>query len=150
MSSSRLEKLSHYAIIVIALSALVVSVTQTRIQQRHNKLTVKPYLHSSLDQNYDENLVTVFIVNDGFGPALVEQITFTHNGKRYNSLEEYLKGSEEIKNRRGSYNYNKGSVFKSSGKNLLLKLQGMQFRDVSVNIEYESIYGEKGNYVFKF
>lgn len=150
MKTSKLEKLSHYAIIVIALSALVVSVMQTRIQHNHNKLTVKPYLHYSLEQNFDDDIASVYIVNDGFGPAIVESITFMYKNKSYNSLEDYLKASGEIKNRRGSYNYNKNSVFKSNQKNLLVELKGMSHRNVNVEINYKSIYEEVGTYSFKF
>jgi hypothetical protein len=150
MKSTKLEKLSHYAIIVIALSALVVSVMQTRIQHNHNKLTVKPYLHHSLDQNFDDDLVTVYIVNDGFGPAIVEQITFTYKDKTYYSLEDYLNASGEIKNRRNSYNYGKNSVFKSNQKNLIFKLNRLQERHVKVDIKFKSIYDEEGSYSFIF
>jgi hypothetical protein len=150
MNSSRLEKLSHYAVIAIAISALTVSVMQTRIQHNHNKLTVKPYLHYSLEQNIDDDMATIYIVNDGFGPAIVEKITFYYNGESYNSLEDYLNASGEIKNRRGSYNYNKNSVFKNSEKNLMLSLRGIQFRNVKVTIQYKSIYDERETYSFNF
>ena len=150
MSTTKLEKISHYAVILIAMSALVVSVMQTRIQHNHNKLTVKPYLHNSLEQDIDNNLVSVYIVNDGFGPAIVENMKFTFNGKTYNSLEDYLNGSGEIKNRRGSYNYSKNSVFKSDKKNLLVSLKGIKFRNVRVDIIFKSIYKEKGSYSFSF
>lgn len=150
MSTTKLEKISHYAVILIAMSALVVSVMQTRIQHNHNKLTVKPYLHNSLEQDIDNNLVSVYIVNDGFGPAIVENMKFTFNGKTYNSLEDYLNESGEIKNRRGSYNYSKNSVFKSDKKNLLVSLKGIKFRNVRVDIIFKSIYKEKGSYSFSF
>jgi len=150
MSLTRLEKISHYSVIIIALSAVVVSVMQTRIQQDHNKLTVQPYLHSSLGQSFDDDIVSVYVVNDGFGPAIIERITFTYNNKTYNSLEEYLNASGEIKNRKGSYNYSKNSVFKSNQQNLLVQLKGMKIRNVKVDIEYKSIYNEKGTYSFTF
>lgn len=148
--SNKLEKISHYAVIIIALSALIVSVMQTKIQQNHNKLTVKPYLHHSIIQEFDDDLTSVYIVNDGFGPAIIKNIHFYFKGKEYNSLEEFLNASGEIKNRKGSYNYGENSVFKSSDKNLLVALKGMKFRNTKVVIEFESIYKEKGNYTFKF
>ncbi|CAM1343638.1 hypothetical protein [Tenacibaculum amylolyticum] len=148
--STKLEKLSHYAVIIIALSALVVSITQTRIQQKHNKLTVKPYLGYSLNQSFDDDLLTVYITNDGFGPAIVDKIIFIYNGKTYKTLEDYLKASGESKNRRGSYNYNKNSVFRSNEKNLLVSLKGLKHRGVTVKIYYKSIYQEKGELTFTF
>lgn len=150
MALTKLEKLSHYAVIVIALSALVVSITQTQIQQKHNRLTVKPYLHYSLDQSFEDEMATVYVVNDGFGPAIVEAITFTYKGKTYDSLEKYLVASGEIKNRRGSYNYGKNSVFKSNQRNLLVKLKGLQIRGVNVHVVFKSIYQEKGELSFSF
>lgn len=150
MKTSKLERLSHIAIIIIALSALVVSVLQTRIQHNHNKLSVKPYLHHSLIQNLDNDIIAVYIVNDGFGPAIIESITFTHNNITYHSLEDYLRASGEIKNRKGSYNYDKNSVFKSSDKNLIVELRGLEYRNVKVKITYKSIYEEQATFSFSF
>lgn len=90
MDNNKLEKLSHYAIIIIALSALFVSFFQTRIQHKHNKLSVKPILESSIEQQYDDTLSTVFVINRGVGPAIIKSFKFTYKGKTYNSLEEYL------------------------------------------------------------
>ncbi len=75
--SKKLEKISHYAVIIIALSALVVSVMQTRIQQDHNKLTVKPYLHHSIMQDFDNNLTSIYVFNNYVPPATIKQIQFT-------------------------------------------------------------------------
>lgn len=150
MKTSKLEKLSHYAILGIAIIALVVSILQTQIQQRHNKLSVKPLLDYSLGQNFTDSLLTINIINRGFGPAIIKEIRFESEGKYYYSLEDYLKASGEIKNRRGSFNYQKNSVFSSQDVKLLLVLKGIHLRNVTVQLQFESIYEDKNQFTFKF
>ncbi len=148
MSSKKLEKLSHYSIILIALLALVVSVWQVRIAHRHNKLTVMPYLDSSLEQG--DSTLTVSFSNQGFGPAIIKDISFQYQGKTYESLEDYLNASGEVKNRRGSFNYGENTIVASGAKKLLVHLLNREVRGVEVQIIYESIYQEKRKLGFKF
>ena len=88
MKKISLEKLSHYSIILIGISALFVSVWQINVSQNHNKLSVKPYLDNHLIQS--DSTLTVTISNAGFGPAIIKKITFNYKGKEYNSLEKLL------------------------------------------------------------
>jgi len=96
MGKIKIEKLSQYAVIIIALSALFVSVWQVRISHQHNKLSVKPYLDFHLIQI--DSTLEVSFSNEGFGPAIIKKMTFTHNGKNYESLQDLLVGSGEIEN----------------------------------------------------
>jgi len=150
VNKEKLEKLSHYTILGIALLALVVSIFQTRLQQRHNKLSVKPLLDYSLQQNFVDSTLTVNIINRGFGPAIIKEIRFEEDGDTYHSLEDYLLASGEIKNRRGSFNYQKNAVFSSEDIKLLLVLKGMHIRNVQVQIVFESIYEEQDRFTFSF
>ena len=148
MKKISLEKLSHYSIILISISALFVSIWQINISQNHNKLSVKPYLDYHLIQS--DSTLTVSISNAGFGPAIIKKITFKHNEKEYNSLEKLLISSGEIKNRLGSYQYKKNSIIPAEQSKLLLKLKGTQLRNVFVKMEYETIYEDRGMFQFNF
>ncbi len=148
MALSKVERLSHYAVIVIALVAVVVSFWQLQLTHKHNRLSVKPYFDAHLIQV--DSVLTVSFSNEGFGPAIIKQMSFVYNGKTYSSLEKYLEASGEKKNRMASFNYNKNSVIASGDKKLLVKLKGMQYRAVKVVIDYESIYEEKRTYDFQF
>jgi hypothetical protein len=148
MAKSTLEKLSQYAVLIIALSALIVSIWQVRVLHRHHKLSVKPYMHSSLIQ--DDSLLSVYVKNQGFGPAIMQMITFLDKGESYPSLESWLNASGEIKNRRGSFNYGKNSIFAPAESKLLVELKYRELRGVRVRIDYMSIYEEKGTFEFEF
>lgn len=148
MKKKSLEKTSNYAVILIALIALFVSIWQIKIAQNHNKLSVKPYLDYHLIQI--DSALTVSISNHGFGPAVIKNISFEHNGTTYSSLENFLKDSGEIKNRLGSYQYSKNSILPAEQTKLLVKLKGIQLRNVKVFIEYETVYEEKKSFNFRF
>jgi hypothetical protein len=148
MAKSTLEKLSQYAVLIIAVSALVVSIWQVRVLHRHHKLSVKPYLNYSLIQV--DSTLTVYVKNQGFGPAILQDISFTDKGKTYDSLEEWLRASGEIKNRRGSFNYSKNDIFSSGEQKLLVRLLSQDIRGVKVKIDFMSIYEEKDTFEFEF
>lgn len=144
----KLEKISDYAVIIIALSALFVSIWQVRLGHQHNKLSVKPYLDHHIVQT--DSMMVVSFSNNGFGPAIIKEISFFSNGQKFDTLEEYLKSSGEIKNRKGSYNYGEGTIVASNSDNLVVKLVGTQLRDVEVRIRYVDIYEEEGQFNFSF
>lgn len=148
MKRVSLEKLSQYAIIVIALCALVVSVLQTRIQHHHNKLSVKPYIDSSVRET--DSTLTIFMINEGVGPAIIKNISYIHKDKKYTSLYNLLKTIGESKNIMGSFNYSENSVFSSGKERLLTRLRGRQKRNIKVLIDYESIYEDAQHYEFSF
>lgn len=148
MKKISLEKLSQYSIILISISALFVSIWQINISQNHNKLSVKPYLDYHLTQI--DSVLSVNISNSGFGPAIIKKITFIHNDKKYNSLEKLLQDLDEIKNRRGSYQFSKNSIIPAEKTKLLVQLRGEHLRNVQVKIEYKTIYEEKEKFEFNF
>lgn len=148
MKKISLEKLSQYSIILISISALFVSIWQINISQNHNKLSVKPYLDYHLTQI--DSVLSVNISNSGFGPAIIKKTTFIHKEKKYNSLEKLLQDLDEIKNRRGSYQFSKNSIIPAEKTKLLVQLRGEHLRNVQVKIEYETIYEEKEKFEFNF
>lgn len=148
MRKINIEKLSQYAIILIALSALFVSIWQINISHKHNKLSVEPYLDYHLDQS--NATLTVKFSNQGFGPAIVKKITYIYKNKTYNSLEDFLNDSGEISNRLESFQYGANTIIASGEKKLLVKLKGSKIRGVRVNIIYKTVYKDQKEFNFKF
>lgn len=145
---NKIERLSHYGILVIALCALFASIWQGRIAHRHNKLTVKPYLDSSIVQENDTHTVT--FSNEGFGPAILKKISFGYQGETYGTLYEALEVAKEKSNITGSYNYGKNTVIAPGATKLLVSLKERRLRNITVTMVYESIYGEQFQFEFKF
>lgn len=142
------NKLSNYAVVLIALSALFVSVWQIRVTHTHNKLSVKPLLDYFVEQA--DSTLTVSISNRGIGPAIIKEISFNYEGKDYYSLEDLLVGSGEIKNRLGSFQFAKNSVLANGDSKLLVQLKNREVRGIKVFLIYETIYEEQGEFEFKF
>ena len=147
MSQSKFEKISSYSVMVIALSALIVSVWQVKLYQDHNKLSVKPYLDYHLIQS---DSLTVSFSNQGLGPAIINNVTFKFNGKIYPSLMEVLTAANERENILQRNNYPPNSIIPPGEKQFLLRLKKGTFRNISVIIAYKTIYEEHSEFRFSF
>ena len=148
MKKSRLETLSHYAVILIALLAFVLSILQTQIQHDHNKLSVRPILNSIVEQN--DSTMAAYINNKGVGPAIIKEVSFLYNGKTYSDIEKLLRESGLIKFRIGGYTLSSGEVISAGEERLLVKLRGRDTKGVKVHLSYESVYNELFEVAFSF
>ena len=148
MAARKIEKLSNYSVVLIALLALIVSIWQVRLFKNHNKLTVKPYLDSHVIQQ-DSTLVVAFS-NKGLGPAIIQDMSYEVNGKEYSTVLELLRAGGDQENILSTYNYQKGSVLSSNEEKIITELKNPKFRGVTVRVEYQSIYEEKGEIEFTF
>ena len=153
MGLSRTEKLSHYAVVLIAVSAVVVSVWQGRISEKHleiarehNRLTVKPYLDFFTGWVGSDKWV-ITLSNEGIGPAVVKSIKYTYQGKTYTDWDAILTAAEISDLRLGSMNIGNDSpvavdkVIQFLALRRTENLIGGSF-GIHVLIKYESIYGD--------
>lgn len=145
---NKVERLSHFGILLIALCALFISIWQVRIVQQHNRLTVKPYLDYSIIQEEDSHRVT--FSNQGFGPAILKELSFVYQGKKYDGLYQVLDAAGERKNVTGSYTYGENSIFAPGVDKLLVHLRERRFRNIQVVMVYESIYEGQFRLTFEF
>ena len=148
MSLSRIEKISHYAVVVIAISALFVSIWQGRVLQKHNRLSVKPYMDFHINQGNQE--LRVEFSNEGLGPAIMKKATYTFEGKTYDTITKVLQAAGEVENVIDMYTYNPNSVFSSGDHHLLVKLKGNHVRGIFMKMTYETIYQDEEVFEFRF
>ncbi len=148
MEKSKLERISDYAVILIAILAFVLSIVQTRIQQKHNKLSVRPLVNTLVDQM--DTTMSVYIINKGVGPALVKDVNFFFEGKKYDDIEKLLIDSGLSKFRKGGYTINSNTVISANESRLLVIFKGRELKGVRANLEYESVYEERYNIDFRF
>ncbi|MEM8886855.1 MAG: hypothetical protein AAGD28_02635 [Bacteroidota bacterium] len=148
MALSRIEKLSHYGVLIIALSALVVSVWQMSSMEEHNKLSVRPLLDFHVYT--DDSIRSVSFSNEGLGPAIVKKISFSKNGKSFDRAYDMLKYLGRLDDISASYNYSKNSVVSPGANKLILGVRDFKYLGVRVEIVYESIYKEKFFLDFSF
>ncbi len=63
--------------IVLACTAVVISIWQGCETRRHNKLSVKPLLSITISTSENDSLMGVWIDNNGTGPAIIKEF-FVH------------------------------------------------------------------------
>ena len=151
MATSKIEKLSHYAIVMIAVLAVVVSIWQVRIAQEHNRLSVTPFLDSFTGWiSQDEWRIS--LSNEGVGPAIVTGIDYNWNGRTFKNWDKLFEAMGIDRSKRTvSYTFGYPSPFATDKKIefLGLKISEREYHElynsnmgVEVVIHYESIYKE--------
>jgi len=148
MSMSKPERLSHYGILVIALTAVVVSVWQGRISQKqleiaieHNKRTVRPYIEITKIIDGSDNLLEIEVSNQGYGPARIHKFELLHDGQVFDAWNPVLEAAGLNEGIRQLYNYNEGSVVAPGAPRIILRLKTPNTtKNLGINIVYESIY----------
>lgn len=145
MSMTKTERLSHYAIMLVAVSALVVSVWQVRISQEHNKLTVLPYL--DFFSSWNDGIWLVNMSNEGVGPAIITRVDYTYKGVTYNQLDDMLNAANLRSKRMNSTNFGKNSPFAVERSVPFLQLDRRDSTlkkplGISVSVKYQSVYKE--------
>lgn len=150
MALSKTERLSHYGVLIIALTAVAVSVWQGRLSQRqleialeHNKLTVRPYLEFVKNIDGSNNLLEINLANQGYGPAVVESVILNYKNLRFDTWNPLLNAANENNNIRQIYNYSEGSVVAPGTDRTILRLKSQnETKGISVLVKYRSIYQE--------
>ena len=146
MPMSKTEKLSHYAVVFIAVSAVVVSIWQVRLSQTHNKLSVRPYMDHFSGWSSPTDW-EISLSNAGVGPAILKSIEFRHKGNTYQSWDGVLKAANLTDRWINSTTFGKDSPFAVGKTVTFLKLRRPEDSltsslGIHVKIKYESIYEE--------
>ena len=67
--------------VVIALCALIFTIRQSKETQKHNKLSFKPHLTTWSHTDVDKDVYIVELINNGLGPALIENFIVKIDGE---------------------------------------------------------------------
>ena len=142
----------------VALCAMVATFLQAGLMRRHNRLSVRPRIDYVVSA-YPDKPVTLTIVNNGLGPAIVTRIHINFDGVEYplqdatmpqEVLDEFIKSDLRI-----DYNLIGPNTPISAGGNVVL----ISFNDTAAGpilnnqavavlkrfgftLEYQSMYGE--------
>lgn len=153
------EKITQFAVVIIAVGAVAVSVWQgqlsrqhldlaqenIRISQEHNKLSVRPYL-DFFSGWVEENEWRLLLMNEGVGPAIIKAVELTFDGKTYSHWDALLDGADIRDLRINSTNLGKDSPFKTDKEVIFVTLRRNSSNPkpmgISILIKYTSIYDE--------
>lgn len=141
---TKYEKFSHYAVVVIALAAVVLSAWQASLSREHNRLSVRPYL-DTFTSWVEDGQWSIQVSNDGIGPAVITNVTYTYDGKSYKGWDPVLDAANIRSLRSDSHNFGSHS-YMPSGKRINYLVIKKRHEDPPIGIRalinYESIYEE--------
>lgn len=157
-----------YLSIVIAFLAIVLTTYTAYFTRKHNRLSVKPHL-DCLRSHFPDSCF-LKIENSGLGTALITDMTFTYNNKKYKRIkdcyDDFLKDNKQLnlfidneKTGLLSIEDNEGFAL-AAGKELFLikiiplKSEKLDWNEIKrnftdkldLNIEYKSLYNIKYSY----
>jgi hypothetical protein len=166
-----LEFFKENASSVIAFCALVLTFHQFKLMSVHNKITLSPYLSTTVTTSHElagEYAVQAFLINRGLGPAIIKTYRLW-DGKTYHDLHQpsefanllQVELGELLDMQRSFFHvFRKESVVGANDTILLAAIYinltpkaEAQLEDIErrlklfhIYIDYETIYGDKGVY----
>ena len=92
---SKLEAVTSFCAIFVALIALAVAIYEAKVIRDHQELSVWPYLTfystSVAELNGKPLPLAFYLKNEGVGPAKVKYVKYFFDGKEYEGLDEVFK-----------------------------------------------------------
>ena len=160
-NSFDVNRILAFTALFISILTFIIFVRQTNIMDQQSHLSVLPYLILEYNTSEPDTLITVNLVNQGVGPAIISKRAFYYKEKTYeiefrDFLEEQI---PEMKNIRiiSSATLENGFAIPAGGKREIIAVGGdslsfYRFQELMVNLigsedfnydlRYESIYGD--------
>lgn len=154
------EIITGVSSVAIAICALGYTIWQGKQAQFHNKLLFRPHLTSWSHQNPDKGIYSVELMNNGLGPALIENFFIKVDGEvitgtRTESIEKAIKLLFPNTQYQSHQSYmGKGYSMAAKEKRTVLAIQFSKhtlqdeetvenaFKRAELIIEYKSFYEE--------
>jgi hypothetical protein len=151
------DKIVSLSAILISLATMSIYLYQTHLIRKQQSASVMPYLLIGAS-SHNENHFSIEVVNNGLGPAFVEEVNVIFRGKKYKNsdLPQFFFNYNPQKD---TLNFSYGSIISgmlvSSGKTIINiqandKKSTIKMKEyfwskgiLDVEIIYASIYGEK-------
>lgn len=148
------DKVTALCSVVIASLSMYVSYMQGEASREHNRLTVRPMLQLEINVDPDTGGYNAYVNNNGLGPAIVKNVIFRLNGKKIERDALLVKLGFKLEC------FGRGNVkrtFKPADRQMLFYLMNdahkecairqkdlpEKFGKVSMEVDYESLYGEQ-------
>lgn len=81
--------------IVVSIVTIIITTWYNRktliLTKEHNKLSVQPILCFERELKEGKNIICTKLLNNGFGPAFIKQMTFLYNNENFNNVFEIIK-----------------------------------------------------------
>ncbi|MEN0048040.1 MAG: hypothetical protein AAF806_13355 [Bacteroidota bacterium] len=151
------DKILSLSAMFISLCTLIVFVYQTRLIREQQHMSVLPYLQMGNGGTHTPNYV-YGLRNTGIGPAILTDIKVQKGeGKIFTDINPYIKANRNPKDTIGYYHTNikVGTLIPEKEVIELIKLYDGKIKngqklydvlndpDLRIEIEYQSVYGDK-------
>lgn len=152
------DRLMSFAALLISLATFVTFGYQNYLIQKQQYGSVLPYLRIENSYMYDSKgqpVIGLQLSNNGVGPAFIEQVNITYQGKRYSSISDFFIQGVYVKTpiNTGRNDIYEGYVlpagqfqlFLHSNDSTAARVLEKIFRanDLRIEITYSSLYKEK-------
>ena len=141
MTRTKSKNFDSIAILIIAVSALVVSIWQVNLTRAHNRLTVRPYL--DIDFKF-ESAAILTIKNKGEGAAVVDSFHLEMNGQKFSDWKALFANMGDDITPPISRTFDDKDIIGASEELILcsLPLNVPKKVQIVIVIDYKSIYDE--------
>ncbi len=142
MAKTFISKLDSYALITIALLAVVVSIWQVNHQRKHDRISLMPYVSWITESQGDT--ISHKVWNKGAGPAIITDYTFEINDSLFNSWKPgFLYADPTITPVKevtfGTYILAPNEILTLVAYKTGVRKGGT----IQISISFESVYGDK-------
>ena len=139
----RLKKIDSYALTVVAISALAVSIWQVNLQRRHDRLSVKPYLQF-ITETLDDGYLRLKLRNKGSGVAILTRYYIGHQDTNHRSWRKAFASIDTSMVMRNEISFGRYNLVPNEDLTLMeYKPRKLDTANLKYYIEFESIYEEK-------
>ncbi|MCE7994529.1 MAG: hypothetical protein HEP71_21270 [Roseivirga sp.] len=142
MERKHFSKLDSYSLMIIALSALIVSIWQVNQQRKHDRISVRPYLDWSQSMNQD-GYILIDLKNKGFGPAFFEQGELHVGDQRFKDWKQGLKLADSAITIKSSTSLGKFTLLPGEVIHLVAAKGGTKNIDITYKVSFEDAYGQQ-------
>lgn len=146
----RFDRINSIALLIIAVSALVVSVWQGVENRNFNKMSMKPYL--KYDFANQDSVLTISIRNVGMGMAIINNLDVQVDGKSYDTWDDVLSAISEDMTMVSQLWVSDGEILTPHESMNLVSAKTVDFggKQLSIKIDFESMYGEEMTRSFSY
>jgi hypothetical protein len=144
MSKKFISKLDSYALMIIALSALAVSIWQVHQQRLHDRISVRPYLEWTQYMDH-EGYIVVELKNKGFGPAFFEKGLLHVGDQSFKSWKEGLALADSSIQVQRNVSLGKFTLLPGETLHLVSARAGQKQIDITYRVDFEDAYGQQFN-----
>lgn len=155
-----METSVSFAALFISLCAFAVTIYQSYLTRKHNRLSVKPILTLDRFLDLDERSFSVTLENFGVGPAVIDTFTMKYRGQVIHSFEPQIVQLAFADNVLAignfkHYVYQSGEAVGAAQTKLILQINFLDtpsfteakckdiLKNLTLSIEYSSIYSDR-------